>query len=225
MIEPYDKNIEWGKKAGLEMTLISMVDLLFSNTIIVGYEERMDRGQPFPHYKEFYESHGDLLNDIVKIFFPLCNFVPCNINKQGTDEFYLFIVINCIFKIAWYYNIEDTKYKGYEKTKQELDKACHFISGYLDIVKLHKLIKFPLHKNETMQQLENMFIGINRPQQGEKVIAAIKEHFNIEKKTSTRKMKMINGNKRILDEIKKDYNLTDKELRQIPFLGQLQTKI
>ena len=225
MIKPNDNNIRWTQKADMEMTLTSMLDLLYSDELMEGYKEYPYRLQPFLHYRELYKEHNNLLNDIVEMFFPLQNFTPSNINKQGKNEFYMFEVINAIFNIVWYYNIEKSRSRGYEKTLKEIEEARLYLSGYSDSSEMNKLINFPMHKNETIQQLIDMFDSINRPQQGKNIIKLIKKYFKITTVTSTKNKEMIDANKRMLEKIKKDHNLTDEELHKHPIFGQLQTKI
>ncbi len=224
MINPNDNNIKWTEKADMEMALTSMIDLLYKGELLNEYSERLDRHQPFNHYKELYKENKELLNSIVEIFFT-GTFKPSDINKQKTNEFYMWITINAIFYIVWYNNIENSKPRGYEKANKELNKARYYLSGFTDISSLNCMINFPNHRNETIEKLDEFFTEHKRTQQGKKIITAIKEHFNIKVITPTKHKKMINANKRMLEKIKKDQNLTDEWLHKHPFLGQLQTKI
>ncbi len=229
MINPNDENLRWTDRADMEMALISMIELLYKGELIENYSEEGRRFLLFDSsallYKGFYKNYKELLNIIVEIFFPALNFTPSNINKKGEDEFYMFEVINAIFSIVWYNKIEKSRPRGYEKTLKELDNALYYLYGYANCKKIDKLIDFPAHQNETIQQIEDMFKEINRSQQGKKIVNSIKKYFGIEKVTSTKNKMMINNNKRIQEEIKEDHNLTDEELHKIPIIGQLQTKL
>ena len=225
MIDPNDKNIKWTLRANLDMTLLSMIDMLYKLELTEGYGERYDRHQPWNHYRKLYEDHKDLLNDIVEIFFPDLVFIPSNINQPKTNEFYMFTVINAIFYIVWYNNIEESSPRGYEKESRGLDNARYYLSRYLNITDLNNLINYPSHRNENLEQLNDFFIDIKRVQQGQKILNAIKKYFGIDTITATREKKMVNANKKVLDKIKSDHNFTDEEVKRIPILGQLQTKI
>ena len=226
MINPNDTTIQWTQMAENDMPLISMIEHLYNLKLTKRYEERLDRGgQPFLHYKVLYENHKELLNDMVEIFFPNLNFTPSQITIKNTNEYYLFEVINAIFYIVWYRNMENNRPRGYEKTLNELDQALNYIYGYADCKEINKLIHFPAHQNEIIERLESYFIGIKRPQQGENVINKIKEYFGIKKLTATKYKKMINANKKVIEQLKKEQLLTDEDVKKIPIIGQLQTKI
>lgn len=226
MILTCDDSIQWTQLANQETALVSLISNARDiSKYIKNYSERLSRFQPWPHYEFLYKEHKDLLNDIVSIFFPTCTFIPSNINKNGTTEQYMWEIINAIFHIAWYNNIENSRPRGYEKTLNELEKARIYISGYADSQKIDQLIDFPGHQNETLEQIENFFIQINRPQQGLKIADRIKKHFGITKVTATKKKKMINANKKFLENYKEKHGLTDEELKKVPILGQLQTEI
>lgn len=226
MINTNDDSIQWTQLADQETALVSMISNARDiSKYIRNYSERLSRFQPWPHYECLYKEHKDLLNDTVSIFFPTCTFIPSNINKNGTNEQYMWEIINAIFNIAWYNNIENSRPRGYEKTLKELEKARIYISGYADSQKINQLIDFPGHQNETLEQIENFFIQINRPQQGLKIADSIKKHFSITKVTATKKKKIINVNKKFLEDYKVRHELTDEELKKVPILGQLQTEI
>lgn len=229
MINPNDKCIQWTEKANEDMSLISMIDLLYKAELMEKYSEDTKRFLTFDNsnflYKGFYNEYNELLNTIVEIFFPEPVFIPSEINNNKTNEFYMWTTINAILYIVWYNKIEKSRPRGYEKIVKELDNALYYLYGYANSKEVDKLISFPAHQNEIIERLEDFFININRPQQGDKIIKEIKKDFKITKITATRKKKIINANKKIQEDIKIKYNLSDDELQKLPIIGQLQTKI
>jgi hypothetical protein len=137
----------------------------------------------------------------------------------------MWTTINAILYIVWYNKIEKSRPRGYEKVVKELNNALYYLDGYANCKEIDKLIDFPSHQNEIIERLEDFFININRHQQGDKIIKEIKKDFKITKITATRKKKIINANKKVQEDIKIKYNLSDDELQKLPIIGQLQTKI
>jgi len=229
MINPYDKNINWNDRAKDEMSLLRMIDtyLIEGEYSIPHIKYKPSEPIQSGHFglNAIYRKHDELLNKVVKIFFPTEKFTPSEINKEGTSEYFMFIVINAIHDIVWYNNIEESRPRGYEKFMKELDKARFFLYTIADCTTIDSSIQCPIHRNETIEGLSMFFENSKRKLQGEKIINEIKNYFGIEKITSTKYKKIIDANKRLHEKIKQDHDLTDEELHNIPIIGQLQTKI
>ena len=212
MIDLCDKNIQWTERADDEMGLLTMIDELYNGTIVIKFEENYLKYEPrnkieksqkdYLLFHTFYSRHHTLLNDIVEIFFPTLVFIPSKININSSSEFFLFMVINDIYNITWYQEIENSRPRGYEKEKKELYKALYIVKKYADYNKVTKHIDFPKHKNETLLSLSK-FLKKYRPRQENKIIKAIKEYFNIKSLKDTKDMKIIKGNIKMIKTLEK----------------------
>jgi len=200
MINQNDNTISWTNAANENMALVTLIDYLYDGKLIKNYTEHHHPYQP--NYETLYNNHKELLNDMSKIFCPQL-IKPSEINKKGSNEYDLFLVINSIFDIVWYRNIEKSGNRAYFKKRKELDKSKLFLLRY---VKDHKtfdeLIDFPFHEKETLKLLQEYLIN-KRLQQEPKVINAIKSHFGIRKITATNKQKKAKQISSMVKRIKK----------------------
>jgi len=195
MIEPYNKNIKWLKKSDLDMSLISMIDLLYKGELIEDYSEPLCIPRAKNDYAVLYEKHNSLMNDVVVIICGTGVLTPSNINKENTNEYHLFIVINRILELEWFYKLQATATRGYEKEKRKYDAAWLRIQRYSSDEVPYQ---FPLHKTEIIHKLQDYFTCIKRPEQEEKVINAIKKHFGIDKISHTKREKIIIANRKMV---------------------------
>ena len=228
MINVYDESIEWTKRANDEMSLRTMIDELLSicgvSETFFKFEPRIDSVKGTKEdflYFTLYRRHHELLNDIVEIFFPNLLFVPSQINKKRSSEFFLFTVINHIYDITWYQEIEKSRPRGYERENAKLDKALKIVGGYADYSKVGKLIHFPTHQNETILNLSEI-LKRYRPRQEKKVIKCIKEYFKIKSLQDTKQIKIKKGNRKMNEVLKElgyrfetNDNPTDDEVREL----------
>lgn len=187
MIDISDKTLEWTKQADEDMGFSTMIDNYYKGKLLSVIEFKLHPYQPDFFYQWIYENHKDLILDIVEIFFPMQVFTPKNINKGGTNEYHLFHVINQICNIEWFMRIEESSYKGYEKKKSAYDAARQIIIRY---AKEPIPYDFPSHKNEIITELKEYFKHINRVPQGQKIIDAIKDEFDIKRATQTNAQKI-----------------------------------
>jgi len=216
MIDLSSDKIEWTERANDEMGLATMIEELYNSRIVVEFEEAYLKHEPrdietksfrYDHLllNTLYNRHHELLNTIVKIFFPRYGslFVPSQMNKKGSSEFFLFIVIHEIYCITWYQEIENSRPRGYEKEKKKLDEALAIVGGYGDGNKIIKHIHFPKHQNEIILNLSELLKKC-RPNQKERIIKAIKEHFDIKSLKDTKHIKMIKGNRKVVKHLKEE---------------------
>ncbi len=202
MTDLTNKNIEWTERANDQMGLQTMIDELYNANLckfgepFLKLEPRGDFTKGIKEHFLFstlYTRHKKLLMDIVEIFFPNLVFVPSQINKKGSSEYFLFIVINMVYSITWYQEIENRRPRGYEKENEKLEKALAIVSGYADYTKVTKLISFPKHQNEIVLSLSEILKKC-RPRQEEKIIKLIKKHFNIKSLKDTKAMSIQRAN-------------------------------
>jgi len=212
MIDLCDESIEWTKRANDEMSLMTMIDELYNSNICEFSDQFLKlepRGDFTKGVKEcslhftLYTRHHELLNDIVEIFFLNLIFVPSQINKKGSSEFFLFIIINHIYNITWYQEIEKSRPRGYEKEKAKLDKALDIVRDYANSSKVGKHIHFPKHQNETILSL-SAILRKYRPRQEKKIIKSIKEYFNIKSLKDTKYISMIKSNIKAVKVLEKE---------------------
>jgi hypothetical protein len=223
----------WNDRAKFETSLLTMLDTyLYTDEVSISIPARRYAPWRVENCKsglywlnELYHDYKDFILDIVEIFFPTHVFTPSEIRNTKSNEYFLFKTLSAINYIVWYQKIEKSRPRGYEKENKELDAALSMLCMYADYSEITKLIDFPAHQNETIKKLEIFFKNNNRIQQGEKVISTIKKYLNIEKVTATKRQKMIYANKRALEKIKEDLNITDEELHKIPVIGQLKTEL
>lgn len=204
MIDQYDKGLEWTHAAKSDMTFTSMIDAYYAGKLLKKIDHKPLPYQPYHFYKWLYERHKDLVLDIVEIFFPELVFKPCDINDSNTNEFHLFRVINEICNIEWFLIIQDSSYKAYEKKKKEYDAAHMIIMRY---AKGKTPYEFPAHKNEILTELKEYFSKMNRDRQGEKIIKAIKDEYDIKTATQTKAQKIDKSIKNLLNKAKKYNNI------------------
>ena len=213
MIDLSSDKIEWTERANDEMGLATMIEELYNGRIAIGLEEAYLKHEPrdieIKSFKDallfntLYKRHREILLDIVEIFFPSLVFVPSQINKNGSSEFFLFIVIHEFYCITWYQEIENSRPRGYEKEKKKLNEALNIVRGYTDGIKINEYIHFPKHKNEIILNLSELLKRC-RPNQKEKIIKAIKKHFDIKSLKETKHIKMIKGNRKAIKHLKEE---------------------
>ena len=214
MIDLTSESIEWTERANDEMGLLTMIDELY-NSNICKFEEPFLRFEPrgdftkgiIEHsiYFTLYKRHRKLLLDIVEIFFPTLLFIPSEINKKGSSEFFLFYVIHEIYCITWYQEIEKSRPRGYEKETEKLNKAKDIIRGYVDSFNdnVEKVIRFPKHQNEIVLSLSETLKKC-RPNQEKKIIKLIKGYFKINSLKDTKYMSMIKSNRKAMEFLEKE---------------------
>ncbi len=230
MREIFCKNIKWNDRANDMMGLQTMIDSSLVDS--KNWEIPAIRYKPCQLLKPtdvfclsvIYNDHKELLLELVDVFFPSGVFVPSEINKIGTDEYFLFKSISAVFDIVWFNNIEKSRKRGYVNFMKDVENAIFTLTTIGDWRAIESTLQYPPHQNETIEKLVTLFVKNKRSRQGEKVIKLIKEHFKIIKVTATKSKKIVNGNKKFL-EILKGHGLTDDELKKIPVFGQLPTKI
>jgi len=214
MIDLSSDKIEWTKRANDEMGLATMIKELYDSNIVIKFGEAYLKYEPrdidtksfrYDHLllNTLYKRHREILLDIVEIFFPSLVFVPSQINKNGSSEFFLFIVIHEFYCITWYQEIENSRPRGYEKEKKKLNEALNIVRGYTDGIKINEYIHFPKHKNEIILNLSEL-LKKHRPKQGERIIKAIKEYFDIKSLKETKHIKMIKGNRKAIKHLKEE---------------------
>lgn len=227
----YNKDYVWNNRANDEMSILTMLDTyLFKNKVSIPmikyrpYRKENCRSGLFG-LNDIYFNHKNFILEIVEIFFQDGLFIPSNLRNCKTNEFFLFQTLYTIHNIVWYQKIENDRTRGYERTKKEIDTALFSLAPFGDYSIMRETIELPDHQNNTILVLEHIFKKSKRIQQGEKIIQKLKDYFEIKKLTATKEVKIINANKEMIEKLKKDLNLTDEEVKKIPLIGQLRTKI
>jgi len=231
MTDLTDESIDWTERANDPMGLATMIDELYNSNLckfsedFLRFEPRGDFTKGIKEhsiYYSLYTRHKELLLDIVEIFFPNLVFVPSQINKKGSSEFFLFIVIQNIYYITWYQEIEKSRPRGYEKENEKLNKALDIIRGYAVYREVTKLIDFPKHQNEIVLSL-SAILKKCRPRQEERIIKLIKKYFDIKSLKDTKNIKIAKGNRKMIEFLKKEGlghriqtkdNPTDDDIRE-----------
>ena len=126
----------------------------------------------------------------------------------------MFVTLYAIENIVWYQNIENSKPRGYEKTKREIIEAVKLLKDFGYSTPKTSTLDFPDHQNDTILYLENLFEKAKRIQQGKKVIDKLKTYFEITKLTATNEKKAITyykKTKRITEKLlEEDKSIMDK---------------
>jgi len=155
---------------------------------------------------ELYRNHKDFILKIIEAFFVDLLFIPSHIRDCKENEHFLFVTLWVIRDIQWYENIENSRHRGYEYETKQIEKAILTLSRYSDYAAIREAVYYPRHKNETIRWLNDYFIKHKKHQIGKKIIDLIKEYYSIQKATATRKEKINNANKKVIEIIQKNLN-------------------
>ena len=203
----FNSKYGWNDRANDVISMITMLDTyLFDDDAFIEILAQEDdlsyhqiRYKPFRKanckselygLNDIYFQHRNFILQIIEVFFPDSVFTPCEIRNNKSNEYFLFMTLYAIHNIIWYQNIENSKPRGYERINKAINEAANLLavfghSGYT--------IEFPDHKNDTLECLQNLFKNANRKQQGKKAIDLIKQYFNIQRATATKKKKVENS--------------------------------
>lgn len=174
-----DNKADWKPQANEEMTFPIMMDLFFN-----GLKLSNSIGARASEYNLLYQNHKDLVLFITESMIGSDLFVPSQISEEGTKEFYLFEVLTKIIHLTKYYELANKR--RYESELRKYKKALRLIKEYSDLEITSNY--FPKHKSEILDDLKKYFTVLRRPQQGEKIIKHIKNHFDIKAINNTKKM-------------------------------------
>ncbi len=206
----FNGDVELNERANDSMSLLTMLDTyLYKGKVSVS----SIRFKPYLidncksglfGLNAIYHDNKEFILEIIEIFFYDHLFMPSEIRKKGSEEYFLFVTLMAIQNIVWFNKIENSRERGYEKELERIEKAKSVLYAWVNDSKcLDSLVECPPHRNETIIALEIFFKDNRRIQQGDRIIKIIKEYFKIERVTATKNIHMKNANKRIIINLEK----------------------